>query len=121
MKTRPGWITFPILPPNSDGSCGCGDIKCRNAGKHPRPKSLPLGESVPVAEGFNEGVATGARSGIIIFDLHRKNGVNGLTALRAMGDVPETLTNATPTSGFQLIYNHPGKGIWMPNSSSAIA
>ena len=116
-------ITFPIIPPNSDGSCGCGDRACKNAGKHPAvkwgAKSLAPGESAPVPEGFNAGLATGARSNCFVVDLDRKNGVDGLIALMALGVIGvDTLAACTPSGGYHLYFRHPGVSI--SNSASLL-
>ncbi len=116
------WTTFPLLPINSDGTCGCGDRTCKDGGKHPSckwgEKSLGAGAQVPVPPGFGVGLATGARSDVIVIDLDRKGGVDGLAALRALGEVPDTLAVATPTGGFHLYFKHPGFRIG--NSASVI-
>ena len=34
--TNNGYRVFPLWPIEQDGSCGCGDPRCQQAGKHPR-------------------------------------------------------------------------------------
>lgn len=120
---RPGWVTFPLLPINSDGSCACMDPNCQNAGKHPAAKwgkkYLGVGQCIPIPPGYGIGVATGERSGIFGVDLDRKNGVDGLAALMLLGDVPETLTCATPTGGFHLYFKYPNN-FSIKNSASEL-
>src|SRR5678810_1459153 len=103
---RPGWTTFPIRPIAPDGSCSCGDHECHDAGKHPAiawgAKSLGAGIALPIPPGFGIGLATGVRSGVVVLDLDRKNGLDGLAALQALaeragGEVPETLCSLTPS------------------------
>jgi predicted P-loop ATPase len=116
------WVTFPLFPVNSDGSCGCMNPQCENPGKHPcvkwGRKSLGPGQSVPVPQGFGIGVATGSRSDIIGVDLDCKDGNNGLEALFILGDVPETLSVLTPSGGYHLYYKNPD--FTVKNSASVI-
>jgi putative DNA primase/helicase len=77
-----GW---PVLPLHSaSGSqCSCGDPSCRSAGKHPRtlhgikdastdPEQIrDWWKQWPEA---NIGIATGARSGLVVFDIDPRNG-----------------------------------------------
>lgn len=106
------WVTFPLYPIASDGSCCCRDGRaCKDAGKHPSAKwgknSLGPGMCIPIPEGYGIGVATGERSDVFGVDLDRKDGKDGLAALMLLGDVPETLTAATPTGGFHLYFKYP--------------
>lgn len=112
-----GWTTFPLWPIAADGSCACGDPSCNNVGKHPAArwgsKSLGAGIQLPIPPGYGIGLATGARSGVVSFDLDRKNGLDGLAALQALadqyqGELPITLMTRTPTSGYHAHYQHPG-------------
>lgn len=106
------WTTFPLFPINSDGSCGCGNRACTDAGKHPAVRwgrdHLGAGVQLPVPEGYGVGLATGERSGVVVIDLDRKNGIDGLESLSALGDVPETLTARTGSGGLHLYFRHPG-------------
>lgn len=121
------WTTFPILPIAPDGRCSCSDPTCADAGKHPAVRwgaaSLGAGASIPIPPGFGVGLATGARSGVVVLDLDRKNGVDGLGALGALaarcgGTIPETLTTITPSGGFHFFFEWPGFKVG--NSASAL-
>ena len=68
------------------------------------------------------GVATGERSGIAVLDIDRKNGVDGLEALRvALGGNPYDLTPLvaeTPSGGLHFYFRYSGP---LKNSASMIA
>lgn len=105
-----------------DGRCSCSDPTCKDAGKHPAihwgAKSLPGGTAIPIPPGYGVGLATGERSGVVVLDLDRKNGVDGLAALQVLGAVPPTLASATPTGGYHLLFEWPGFKV--SNSASAL-
>lgn len=134
MELPDEWTVFPLLPivsdersplrVGSDGKerrlCGCMDPTCANAGKHP---AAGWGELPPGKKLVNKsdkraglGLATGARSGVIVLDLDYKEpcakypvGVNGLAALIAMGvDIPNTLMVKTGGGGFHAYFQWPG-------------
>jgi hypothetical protein len=69
---------------------------------------------------FNIGVATGARSGIVVIDV---DGEDGLTALRDLetrfSKLPSTLSVVTPRGGQHFYFKHPGVDI--RNSASLVA
>ncbi len=92
------------------------------AGKHPSVKwsEVGKGEKVPIPEGYGRGLCTGERSGVIVIDLDRRpdKGIDGLAALQALGEVPNTLTVLTPSGGFHLYYRWPGFRV--PNSASRL-
>lgn len=106
------WTTFPLLPMSSDGSCGCGDRTCTDAGKHPAVRwgrdHLGPGVQLPIPPGYGVGLATGERSGVVVIDLDRKNGVDGLESLRALGSIPDTLASRTGSGGLHLYFRWPG-------------
>jgi predicted P-loop ATPase len=106
------WTTFPLWPILPDGSCGCRNPACKDAGKHPSVKwgkhSLTAGTQLPIPEGYGTGLATGERSGVVVVDIDMKNGVNGLANLLALGEIPSTLTVHTPTGGAHLYFSYPG-------------
>lgn len=58
----------------------------------------------------NVGVVTGKVSGIVVLDVDRKNGVDGVVAATEL-DLPETLVARTPSGGFHLIFKAPEKAI----------
>lgn len=54
----------------------------------------------------NVGVVTGRASGVVVLDVDRKHGVDGVVAATEL-DLPETLVCRTPTGGFHLIFQAP--------------
>ncbi len=58
------------------------------------------------------GMPTGARSGLIVVDVDRKNGVDGLETLRARGINPFESCNTvvlTPSGGYHFYYKYDGR------------
>lgn len=117
----PEWSVFPLHGFNAETRvCNCGQPTCVNLGKHPKWKfgELVAGEKAPIGEGDGIGLATGERSGVVVIDLDFKPagaaegraGVNGLEALAELwgGQIPDTLTVATPSGGFHLYFRWPG-------------
>lgn len=132
MRLPDEWSIFPLQPFGSDERsdvrkgkrlCGCMEPTCTNAGKHPSAKWRDLlpGQKMGIPDGHGIGLATGARSGIVVIDLDYKpsKGINGLESLAALlGDVPPTLTVLTPSGGYHLYFRHPGFTI--KNSASEL-
>lgn len=54
----------------------------------------------------NVGVATGRVSGIVVLDVDRKHGVDGVVSAAEL-DLPPTLVIRTPSGGYHLIYKCP--------------
>lgn len=52
------------------------------------------------------GIATGARSGIVVLDVDANK--SGYESLASLGDLPQTLTHRTGGGGLHLIFKHPG-------------
>lgn len=65
----------------------------------------------------NWGVATGKTSGIIIIDIDRKHGKDGLNELKqfakehSLPTLPKTLWAKTPSDGLHLYYKYPDSGL----------
>ncbi len=125
MKQFPLWWTV-------DGVCACPEAgSCHSPGKHPLTRNggkdatddqNQLGiwlDEYPLA---HWGVATGAVSGVVVIDLDRKPGKNGVAAFKALaaehGGITRSYTVRTGSGGLHLYYAHPG-GI--RNSASKIA
>lgn len=101
-----------------DSACACpkGDA-CPRSGKHPILKEWQSKASIkredicswwdqwPLA---HVGIATGARSGIIVIDLDKKPGKDGLASLKALGSIPRTAIARTGTGGLHIFLRHPG-------------
>ncbi len=57
----------------------------------------------------NIGVATGARSGIVVIDVDQPGGDESLELVASeLGPLPDTLQAATGGGGLHLVYEHPG-------------
>lgn len=54
----------------------------------------------------NVGVVTGRQSGIVVLDVDRKHGVDGVVSAGEL-DLPPTLVIKTPTGGYHLFYKAP--------------
>jgi hypothetical protein len=97
----------------TDGHCDCGDLECRSQGKHPAPAAY---------ENANPAIYTGARSGLVVVDLDRKPGRNGVQNFRTLaaanGGFPRTRTVKTGGGGLHLYFKDPGG---VGNSASKIA
>lgn len=115
------------------GRCACPKgAACTSPGKHPLTRNgvkdatddggkiAAWREQHPRA---NWAIATGARSGVVVVDLDRKPGKNGLERLReivaARGGLPKTRTVRTGSGGLHLYFQHPGEEV--ANSASKIA
>ncbi len=61
--------------------------------------------------GYNVGLATG--NGLVVIDLDRKHGVDGLASLseleQTLGALPETLTISTPSGGEHRFFGYPAE------------
>jgi hypothetical protein len=99
--------------------CTCGVEHCHSAGKHPTTKHGFQDASIEapqVAEWWRErprsniAIATGARSGLVIFDIDPRNGGReSLTDLRQeFGPLPATVTALTGGDGQHYYFAHPG-------------
>lgn len=67
------------------------------------------------------GMPTGKRSGVVVLDIDRKNGVDGLANLRAVGIDPFALSPviaATPSGGLHVFMKYTGP---LKNSASLLA
>jgi putative DNA primase/helicase len=110
-----GWRVFP-LHSMRDGRCTCGQDCGKNAGKHPRVKG---GFKVATTDtrqieawwrkwpDANIGIATGAASGIVVFDI---DGATGRATLQRLveehGQMPRTAIAKTER-GWHLYFAMP--------------
>jgi KaiC/GvpD/RAD55 family RecA-like ATPase len=97
-----GWQVFPLLPNDKRPATDNG-FKAATTQK-------------AIIEGWwlrwpdaNVGIVTGAASGIVVLDVDRKHGVDGVVAATEL-DLPETLVVRTPSGGFHLFFTLP-KGV----------
>ena len=116
-----GWHVIP-LHDMSAGVCSCGDgATCLTPGKHPRITKWQHRASTDratLAEWWrrwptaNVGIATGARSGLVVLDVDpRHGGDEQLAAFEAEhGKLPETAAVVTGGGGAHY-FNHPGGDI----------
>lgn len=100
-----GWAVFPIVP---GGRTPLTEHGFKDASKDPEQVNRWI-DSYPDA---NIGVACGAVSHVIVLDVDRKNGVDGVISA-AEFELPETLVVKTPSGGFHLIYELP-EGVIIP-------
>ncbi len=114
-----GWAVLPLHTIN-DGHCTCSAGKeCNRPGKHPQTSRGVHDATLDTGvirtwwtrwPDANIGVATGEVSGIIAFDIDRRN--NGVETLKGLvpelGRPPTTVQTNTGGGGYHLIYEHPG-------------
>jgi len=95
-----GWQVFPLRPREKTPAIKWADVATNDA--------ATFGDWWRGAE--NIGIATGARSGIVVLDVDAGHGgEESLAALVAEhGDLPETVTAKTGGGGRHIIFNHPG-------------
>jgi len=68
---------------------------------------LGIAEKWSGGEDSSFGIATGHRSGVFVVDVDVRDDRNGLEALAAMGEFPETYTVRTPTGGYHFYFALP--------------
>jgi hypothetical protein len=120
-------MRFPLWW-TAGGMCACPKRDaCGSPGKHPLtangvkdatddPAQLQAWrERYPLA---NWGIATGARSGLVVVDLDIKPGKDGRASLKALGTVPRTRVIRTGSGGLHLYFQHPGG--YVPNSGGKL-
>ena len=88
-----GWHVIPLhTPTGKSGQCSCGRAECGNSiGKHPRVKDWPNNASTEANTikkwwdkwpNANIGIATGAKSGIVVLDVDGPEGAATLKKLQ---------------------------------------
>lgn len=106
-----GWQVFPVYPP-INGRCSCKSKSCTNAGKHPRVKWGTLATTnTDTIKGWwqqwpdaNIGIATGARSNLVVLDV---DGGEGEATIAANGGI-DTPNYVTTKQGRHIYFAHPG-------------
>lgn len=116
------WAVLPVHGVVA-GRCGCGKVRCRRPGKHPKAEhgyksaSRDPGQieewwaKSPI---YNVGIATGAVSGIFVLDIDPgHDGDKTLAALeREHGRLPDTVRVETGGGGRHFYFRHPGRHVW---------
>ena len=112
-----GWPILPLHTPRPRG-CSCTAADCGSAGKHPRTgRGLHDASTDPDQirawwtrwPDANVGVATGASSRLLVFDVDLPDGPTSLARLEAdHRDLPPTCEQRTGSGGRQLLFAHPG-------------
>lgn len=124
-------LTFPLWWIEG-GRCACPEADdCDSPGKHPLTRNGVKDATDDEAQiqawrakypKAHWGVATGARSGVVVIDLDRKPGKDGIASLKALaephGGVPHTHLVRTGSGGLHLYFKHPGG--WVPNSAGKL-
>lgn len=111
-----GFSIFPVHGITPDDACTCGNSNCINKGKHPATNSGLKNATNNVEDlkalwnkrkHLNVGIATGEVSGIFVVDIDSEE---GLKALEALCDIPDTLTVSTG-KGRHLYFKYPGESV----------
>jgi hypothetical protein len=115
-----GWHVFPCHTPRfftHRVKCSCRDPACTSIGKHPRTTHGFKDATTDAATirawwgrwpDANIGIATGARSSLVVLDEDPKRG-GDLSALEQhFGSLPETLEAITGSPGRHLYFAYPG-------------
>lgn len=125
MLTFPCWWT-------DEGRCACPKgAECSSPGKHPLTSS-GVKDATEDAEQVaawrarfpraHWAIATGAACGVIVVDLDRKTGKDGVAELGRLaaehGGIPRTRTVRTGSGGLHLYFRHPGGSV--PNTAGKL-
>lgn len=120
-----GWRIHPVHTIEPNGACSCGR-KCDKPGKHPATLHglkdattdlalcrnwFAVGDLSGQIIQRNVAIATGAGSNLIVIDLDRKEGFDGVANFEAVaaehGGIPATLTAVTGSGGKHLFFTYP--------------
>lgn len=115
-----GFAIFPCHGTTRQLTCTCGDVECKNIGKHPATRNglLDAVKDIELAaelfsfrDDLNVGVVCGAISGIMVLDIDTaKGGMESLERLEDMfGRLPECPTVLTGGGGYHFMFNHPAE------------
>ena len=118
-----GWAVFPVHGRTDDGGCTCRRPDCGSPAKHPVTRNGLLDATIDADQidawwrwwpWANVAVATGEKSGIVVFDLDlHKEGCREACAelARESGRPAATRTALTGGGGQHLVYAHPGSRV----------
>lgn len=124
---RRGW---PVLPIHTmrDEHCSCGNGECKSPGKHPlnaHGVSEATTDEVTIRKWWrtwpdaNIGIATGARSGLVVLDVDPDKGgdhsLYELASEHGNGHLPDTVEVMTGGGGRHIFFAHPGNGVSIRN------
>ncbi|MCY1078870.1 bifunctional DNA primase/polymerase [Archangium lansingense] len=122
-----GWRVFPCWW-TENGRCACpSGAACTSPGKHPLTRHGVKDASTDTGQirawwgrwpPAHVAIATGAESRLVVIDLDRKPGKDGVASLNALGQVPVTLSARTGSGGLHLYFKHPGGRV--PSTSSKV-
>lgn len=110
--TGKGWQVFPCQPGHKEPA-----VKWADEATNDTARALEWWKYNPSA---NIGIATGARSGLVVVDIDAGHGgEESIKELAAKHSIPETVTAKTGGGGRHLIFKHPG--VEIRNSASKLA
>jgi hypothetical protein len=120
--TKRGWRVIPVNWVKKDGTCSCTNPRCDNVGKHPLTahgvKDADVTDEIIRAWWTNHpkaniGIATGAKSGIVVLDVDpRHGGKESMLALKnQFGRLPDGPRVHTGGGGVHLYFSHPGSAL----------
>lgn len=95
-----GWHVFPCHTPRKNGGCSCGNPECDTQGKHPRVawKSKATTDRRIITSWWNQwpdaniGIASGARSGLVVLDIDGDEGAATLARQDGTEAGPRAIT-----------------------------
>ncbi len=116
-----GWPVFPLHSAQGE-QCSCGRAMCSSIGKHPRTAHGLKDATMSDAQlrswwatwpDANVGIATGAKSGLVVLDIDPRNGgEESLANLeRLHGTLPKTVSSFTGGGGQHFFFQHPSGAI----------
>lgn len=120
-KTIIDTYNFALFPVHGviKGSCTCGDVDCKNKGKHPatlnglKDATKDIDTLINLfakRRGLNVAIATGEVSGIFVVDIDGPEGAQDWENFVNSRELPKTLTSIT-ARGKHLFFRHPGMPI----------
>ena len=129
---RLNWPVFPCHSVRENGVCTCGNLACKDQGKHPwtehgfKDASRDKGT---IASWWSErpdaniAIPTGATSGFIAVDVDpRGGGTESLEDLEAEhGPLPHTVEAITGSGGRHILFKHPGFSVKNDNKGKVVA
>lgn len=127
---KAGWAVLPVHSVGAGGECSCGRNDCKAVGKHPRTFHGFKDATTDVAiiqrwwnqwPDANIGIATGARSNVVVVDVDPKNfGDEAMFEWEVKyGDLPRELVVSTGSGG-EHIYFACEAGVQVRSAPSSI-